>query len=476
MQSIKRNFSYNLILTLCGYIFPLITFPYVSRVLGVENIGICNFVDSIIDYFILFAQLGIGSYGVREIARCREERDRRNEVFNNLFFIYVLTTFISGTLLVVLTFSLPLLQPYKPFLLLGLLKLLFTLFLIQWLFQGIEDFKFITVRSVIVRCLYVIGIFVFVHTREDTLVYYSLTTITIALNAIINWHYSRKYVTLSLKKINPRLYIIPILAFGYYRILTSMYTTFNVTFLGFTTNDTEVGYFTTATKLYTIILSVFTAFTTVMVPRVSYMLEQGQKKELQAMVDKVTSLLASLVTPIIIFCLFQSKSIIYLIAGPGYEGSIIPFQIVIFLLFIIGLEQVIIQQFLMASSSNKSIFIVSSIGAVVGISVNILLTPHFGAIGSSIAWGVSESAVLLTGIYILKKQVGITLDCLAMMQNMSWALLYMLSIGVIRIFDFAEWLDIILSAIIVVVAFVLINMKTHQNEFLVNAIKRRRHE
>ena len=463
MQSIKKNFGYNLILTLCGYLFPLITFPYISRVLGVENVGVCNFVDSIINYFILFAQLGIGSYGVREISRCRADRKRRDEVFNNLFFIYVFTTALSIALLVLLTFTVSQLQVYKPFLLLGILKLLFTLFLIQWFFQGIEDFKFITVRSIIVRCLYVISVFAFVQDREDAVIYYGLTTATIALNAIVNWLYSRKFITLSIKCLTPRIYIVPILAFGYYRILTSMYTTFNVTFLGFVKNDIEVGYFTTATKLYSIILSIFSAFTTVMVPRVSYMLEQGQHRELQIMVAKLTSLLVAMFTPVILFCMFQSDSIILLIAGPGYEGAVTPFRIVILLLFIIGMEQVIIQQFLMASTSNKSIFIVSSVGAAVGVGINIVFTPVSGAIGASMAWGLSEMAVLLTGLYLLKKHVGIVIDIKAMMLSLLWSLLYLLPLVVISICRFPRWFEMTFAATAVLFTFILINMKLHKN-------------
>lgn len=410
MASIKRNFSYNLLLTSCNYIFPLIVYPYISRVLGVTNIGTCNFVDSIVNYFILFAQLGIGSYGVREIARYKDNLEKRNEIFSNLFVINVFTFTIATIALIICTYTIEIFIPYRQFLFVGILKLLSTLFLIEWFFQGIEQFKYITIRSVVVRCVYVLCVFIFVHNQDDTIIYYGLTSMVIVLNAIFNWNYSQRFKRLSFKNITPATYLYPIIVFGYYRILTSMYTTFNITYLGFVRDTTEVGYFTTATKLYTIIMGAFTAFTTVMVPRVSYMLEQGKKDELQKMVDKTIALLVSFAIPVILLCIFNSHTIIQLISGNGYEGAELPFRIVICLLIIIGMEQIIIQQFIMASKRTKLVLILSTVGAFVGIFMNLTITPTMGAVGSSIAWGVSELSVLFTGIYMFGKYLGLYIN------------------------------------------------------------------
>ena len=123
MPSVKKNFGYNLLLTFCGYLIPLITYPYISRVLGVQNIGICNFVDSVINYFVLFSMLGIGSFGVREIARVRQNEERRNFVFSNLITINILTTILAVVVLLVCTFFVPKFAAYKPFLFIGVYSL-----------------------------------------------------------------------------------------------------------------------------------------------------------------------------------------------------------------------------------------------------------------------------------------------------------------------------------------------------------------
>lgn len=409
-MGVKKNFGYNLILTFCNYLFPLLTYPYVSRVLGVSNIGVCNFVDSIVNYFILFSMLGVGSYGVREIARCKDNVDKRNEVFSNLFLINIFMAIVSIVLLIICTFSIPQLLNYRFFLGVGVVKIIFNLFLIEWFFQGIQQFKFITIRSVIVRCLYVAFVFMFVKSQDDTIIYYLLTCLTIVINALFNWYYSRKFKSFSLNKIYLGFYIKPIIVFGYYRILTSMYTTFNTTFLGFSNGDIEVGYFSTATKLYGIIMGVFTAFTTVMIPHVSQMLQEGNREKVQELLNITILVLIIISLPIIILCELLAPLIILLIAGPGYEGAIIPFRIVILLLLVIGMEQIIVQQFLMASNSNKSIFQVSTYGAIVGLFLNFLITPRLGAIGSSISWGCSEIVVLIVSLILIKKHMGLTIN------------------------------------------------------------------
>lgn len=409
-MGVKKNFGYNLVLTFCNYLFPLMTYPYVSRVLGVSNIGVCNFVDSIINYFILFSMLGVGSYGVREIARCKDNVEKRNDVFSNLIIINAIMTIFSVGLLMICTYSMTRLLPYRDFLGIGVIKVIFNLFLIEWFFQGIQQFKYITIRSVIVRSIYVISIFLFVNNQDDSFIYYMLTSLTIVANSLFNWNYSRHFKKINFKNIRISLYIKPVIVFGYYRILTSMYTTFNTTFLGFSNGDIEVGYFSTATKLYGIIMAVFTAFTTVMIPHVSQLLQEGDKEKVQYILNKTISVLVFVSVPIILVCELFAPWIIHIIAGQGYEGAIIPFRIVIFLLLIIGMEQIIIQQFLMAFNSNKSIFQISTYGAIVGIVLNFLITPKLGAIGSSVAWGCSEVVTLIVGLLLMKKYMGLKIN------------------------------------------------------------------
>ena len=463
MASIKKNFGYNLILTFCNYLFPIITFPYISRVLGVENIGICNYIDSIINYFAMFSIMGIGSLGVREIARCKDNLEERAKVFSNLLFINILLTFISIVFLCFCIFYVKQFFSYRDFLFVGIAKLVMMPFLVEWFFQGMQEFKYITIRSVLIRFFYIVSLFVFVHSKEDVFVYYILLALQTIVNAAINLSYSKKFVSFKIKEFSPFLYFIPIFVFGYYRILTSLYTTFNVFFLGFTSGNMEVGYFSTATKLNSLILSVFTAFTTVMVPKVSEMLNEGKEYELRRIADKTFCILITVAFPVIIYCWFNAPMIIRIIAGDGYDGAIIPFRIIIFLILIIGIEQVVIQQFLMACRSNKSIAIVSTVGAFVGIFLNCILTPKYRSVGSAVSWGCSELSVMLVGLFLLRKYMGLMIPVRFFIKSFVCAILYVLALVTLSLFNVSSYIYVFSSLFVVIILFIIINFKLTPN-------------
>jgi len=476
MGSIRKNFGYNIILTGSKYVFPLIVFPYITRVLGVSNIGICDYVDSIIQYFVLFSMLGIESLGVREIARCKDDVNKRSQVFSNLTTLNLLLTILGIGILCFCTQYVEKFQPYRPFLYVGVFKLLFQVFVVDWFFQGLQNFRYITLRSVAIRCMYVISIFLFVRSSEDTLVYYALTTGITVLNAVCNWTYSRKFCKFSLKKIDFRLFIVPVLVFGYYRILTSLYTTFNTLYLGFVHGDTQVGYFSTAAKMNTLIMSVISALTTVLVPKVAQLVADGDHTELKRIADTTFSLITICSIPVIVYCVTFAPEIIRLLAGPGFEGAYTPFRIIIFLVLIIGLEQIIIQQFLMASADTRNIAIVSTVGAIVGISLNFILTPGYASIGSAISWGCSELAVLITGSILLYRKMKIGVSPRELSVSILLGSLYIIPSVLIKTICNNSLFALILGLIAVIAVFFLNNLGIHRNELLastLNNIKKR---
>ena len=241
-MSIKKNFFYSTILTTANYVFPFLTYPYVSRILGVEKIGMCNFADSIIHYFILFSMLGISSVGIREIAKCQNDKSLRSKVFSSLFCITAVSTLLALIILFICTLLVPQLFQYRILMGIGALKILSNFLLVEWLFKGMEDFKYITQRTLIVKFLYVGSVFIFVKDESDYIVYYFLLTLMIMINALINVLYARKYISISFK-CNWVVYIKPLIIMWIYALLTNMYTTFNTSFLGFQSGEIHVGYF-----------------------------------------------------------------------------------------------------------------------------------------------------------------------------------------------------------------------------------------
>lgn len=408
MPSIKKNFLYSSVLTTANYIFPLLTYPYVSRVLGVNNIGICNFVDSIVNYFILFSMMGINIVGIREIAKVKNDKEGLNRTFNSLFLINTISTTIVLVLFIASIFFVPKLYEHRDLMLFGALKLIFNYLNIEWLYKGLENFKYITTRSLLVKCCYVICVYIFIHDRSDYILYYALLCGIIVINGLINISYSRKFVQFSCQSLNFRPFIGPLLILGLYTFLTSMYTSFNVAYLGFTSGEIEVGYYTTATKLYSILLSLFSAFTGVLLPRMSSLISENRTEDFKQLLGKSVDILFAFAFPLVIFSVILAPQIISILSGNGYEGAILPMRIVMPLMLIIGYEQVLVIQTMMPLKEDKSIFRNSVMGAVTGLILNILLVSKLHSVGSAIVWVISELVVLVSAQSFLFKHYKIS--------------------------------------------------------------------
>lgn len=405
-MSIKRNFLYNSILTVSGYVFTFMTYPYVSRVLGLSNIGIVNFVDGLINYFILFAMMGIGTVGIREVAINKGDKTKLSKAFSGVLSLNLISTLVATAILLIAMYTLPTLFPYRSLLYVGVCKLLFNILLVEWFFTGIENFSYITKRTIVIKILFVASVFYFIRDASDYNTYYILCVLTVVLNGLVNIVYCRRFITFTLKGINIRPYLNTFFSIGFYVIIGSMYTSFNVAWLGFVAGTDEVGYYTTATKLHTIILAILTAFQNVMFPRVTSLLAEGKKDEYTQKLHLAVDSLFAFSIPVIITSIIFGPNILHLLVGDGFEGAYLPFRIIIPLIFIIGYSQITCIQILMAKKKDKILLVNSCIGACCGILLNLLLVIHYGAIGSSLVWLVSELVVATGAQYWASKAIG----------------------------------------------------------------------
>lgn len=275
--SIKKNFAYKSALTLSSYLIAFITFPYVSRVLGVERIGLVNFVDNTVGYFLLFATMGVNVLGVREIAASKGRPGERSRVFANVLGLNLRFTAIALAAYLCFVTATPKLSRQAGLFYIGTAKILCTPFVIEWFFTGTEDFRYITLRSLAVKSLYTVAVFAFVRARDDYKLYFIMTVGTVALNALVNSVHVRKLVRPKAAEYFSLRYLKQNCVLGTYSVMGSMYLTFNVMFLGLTSGNAQVGYYTTAFKVYMVVLGFFSAFTNVMIPRMSALLAGGRK-------------------------------------------------------------------------------------------------------------------------------------------------------------------------------------------------------
>lgn len=407
--SLKQNFAYKALLTIANPIMGIITFPYISRVLGVENIGLVNFVDNTINYFLLFASMGIGSIGVRAIAAEKSSQNGLDKAFSNLLGLNLMFTLIVLFVYNILIGCIPRFNQYNELFYIGNAKILFTSLLIEWFFNGIENFKYVTIRTLLVRSIYVILVFTLIRESNDYLVYFILTTSVIVFNAIINVIYSQRFVKIDFKELFSLRFLKENVRLGIYSLMTSMYLTFNVMYLGLVCGNIEVGYYTSAFKLYYLILSVFTAFTSVMLPRMSSLLSQGNHDKISELLDKSFTFVALFAVPLITCGSILAPELIELLCGKGYEGSVLPMRIIMPAIVLVGIAQVLAIQILMPKKKDNVLLSSSIIGASVSLLLNIILVPHLKAVGSSIVLLTSELVVTLVYIYYVYHNKMITI-------------------------------------------------------------------
>ena len=398
-SSIKKNFIYKSILTISNYLINFITFPYVSRVLGVEYIGLVNFADNTVNYFLLFATLGINILGVREIASVKDNLPERNKVFSNLVGMNIVFTLFTLLIYWTCISAIPQLNQYEELFYIGSAKILFTTFLMEWFFTGIENFRYITLRTLLIKSLYVILVFIFIRSPEDYKIYFIMTVGIVVINALINTAYIQKFVTVNIRELFAKTFYQKNIMLGIYSIMGSMYLTFNVMYLGFVSNNVEVGYYTTAFKLYSVILGFFSAFTNVMLPRMSALLSSGNKDSFQRMANKSFQLMSTFSIPMIICSIILAPQLVYVLSGEGYEGAVLPMQIIMPAVLFVGIAQILAIQILTPMKKDKVLLIASITGASIALTLNLSIVSSMHSIGTAIVLLCSEFAVI--SIYIL---------------------------------------------------------------------------
>ena len=405
-MSIKGNFIYSTILTFSTYLVPLMVFPYISRILGVDSIGAIDTIDNIIDYCILFSMMGMSTLGIREIAKYKNDKNRLQETFNNLFWLNVISTIVVFFFLIVTTICIPTLQQRIVLLTIGSFKLFANLFWIEWFYRGLEDFKYITIRSVIVRLLFIVSVFVFIKEKSDFTLYYILFVSIVIINAICNWTYKRNKVSLRFKHIALKTYAKPFIILGIFAMLSAIYTKLSIPVLSFTCGDTEAGYYATATRMYQVVIALISSLISVLIPRMSVLIREGNYREISHLFELAFKLLFFISLPIIWYVEFLAPDIIMIFAGSGFEQAAIPMRIVIFQVLIIGSEQIYIMQLLIPLNKDKKVAVAGLCGVITWAILSTILVPLLHGIGTSIVWVATESVVLLIAIYYIKKAMG----------------------------------------------------------------------
>ncbi|MDR1581884.1 MAG: flippase [Prevotellaceae bacterium] len=410
-MSVKQNIFYSVMLNILRQTFPIITAPYISRVLGVENVGLTSFVMSYVGYFVLFATLGVGYYGVREIAKYKDNPEQVSYLFSGIFQINLIATLVTTIVYLTTIFYIPdMRRDWIVFVLAGL-----TLYLspvsIDWYFQGLEKFKMITIRSLIIKCLTFAGLFVFVRQREDVLPYILLSVSAVVLTDIWNMAYAKRQgLKILWRNVKITVHLKPMLILFISTIAISIFTALDTVMLGFLSSYEEVGFFTSPHKIIVAIMAGFSAINTALLPRLAFNNQQNNEKANLSLFQKTLDINLLLIVPIAIGLCLISTRFVPLFLGNEFYGSIVPMQILSFKVIVVMINSFLGTSILLALGYDNKFVKVLIWTALFAFIIKWIFIPKFGAVGASWTSLAAETIEVFLNLYFVYKFTKIRLN------------------------------------------------------------------
>lgn len=405
-KSIAKNYIYNLMYQILVTIVPLITTPYLSRVLGAEKIGIYSYTLSITTYFVLLGSLGVSSYGQREIAYVRDDVIKRSKTFCEILIMKTCTLAIS---MIIFYFTFASYGEYSVYYKILLLEILGNIFDISWFFQGQEEFKKTVMRNTIVKLISVVCIFLFVKTQDDLYKYFFIYVLSTLLGNLSLWVYLPKYVKrIKLKELKILRHLKPAISLFIPQIAVQIYTVLDKTMIGAIVEDkSEVGYYEQAQKIVKLMVTISTALGTVMVPRMANTYATGNKTKLKEYMKSSFSFVLLIAFPLMFGIVSVVSKFVPIFYGEGYDKVIILIAVISPIILAIGLSNVTGTQYLVPTNQQKKYTISVAAGAIINFVLNFFLIRVGKSIGASIATVIAEFSVTGIQFYLLRDQLNV---------------------------------------------------------------------
>lgn len=395
-KSLGLNAGMSALKSLMNVIFPLITFPYASNVLQVENLGKVNFANSVCGYFLLFAGLGISSYAVREGSRYVNDREKLSEFSSEMFSINLIFTVISYLGLVVAILCSAKLQNYTDLLLIMSLQIFFTTIGTEWVFTIFEEYTYITIRGMVFQVLSLAALFLLVKSKEDYCIYAGITVFAAVGANVLNFFLARKYCTIRFTwKIDWKTHFKPILIIFASTLATTLYVSSDTTILGILGSDYNVGIYAVAGKIYGIVKNLLSAVLVVSIPRLSYYAGIGAKKEFNELFNQIFNALIVVVTPAVVGLFLLSREVTLLISGESYLDAVRPLQILCLALLVCMFGWMYNSCALLPCRKEKELFFVTLVSGLLNVGLNILLIPMFLENAAAFTTFIAELCSLL---------------------------------------------------------------------------------
>lgn len=460
-KSVKANYLFNLINSASQLLFPLITFPYASRIMMADGIGQVNFFQSIISYISLFTCLGIPMYAIREVAKVRHNPEKMTWITVEILLLHAFLTLLGYMAVAVICLTVTKVQTDIPLFLLLSATIFFTAIGCEWFYQGIEDFKYVAVRGLLVKLLSVVLLFLLVKTKEDILWYGAYTVLGVLGGNIFNFIRLRKYLhrdVINVRALHPLRHLKPALHVFALNVVISIYLQLNNVLLGFMKDAEAVGYFTAATKIMMITMSISSSLGAVIMPRTSNLIAEGRMDEFRILIQKSYDFVLALAMPLTVGLIFTSPSVILLLSGKGFAPAVLTSQIVAFNILMVGLSGVMGIQVLYPLGKINIVILCTLIGAAVNVFLNVLLIPRYGHNGTAVAYMLAEVAVTVSMFLIGRKYIPIQFFKRRHLNYVLGSIVMALCLYFISLFGLANVIMLIIMMVVGVIMYACVEL------------------
>lgn len=394
-RSIGKNFIYNAVLVASNVLLPLITFPYVTRVLQPEAIGQVEFANSVANYFVMFAALGIPTYGIRACARVRDDRAALSQTVRELLVINTGTMLLALAAMLASTALVPRLRVDAALLLVNAFLVLLNPIGLNWLYSALEEYRYITLRSILFKLVSLVCIFLLVRRPQDVILYTGINVFATVGSNLCNLLYSRRYISYRrLAHYELKKHLRPIFVFFATSVAVSIYTNLDTVMLGFLSGNAQVGYYGTALKVRSVLAAVISALSTVTLPRLSYYAVQQQDDAFRALLRKAANFTYVVALPVTLFFCLCARSTVRLLSGESFLPAVPALRFLTVAVLFAGFSGITGTQLLVPRGQEKRLLQSILCGAALDFVLNLFLIPRYGAAGAAFATMLAEAAVL----------------------------------------------------------------------------------
>lgn len=468
MASVKRNFLFNILLVISNIVFPVLVFPYIARILGPQGLGNAHFALQFSRYFVTVASLGIPIYGMREVAKVKNKKQKLNKLVSELLLLNIITAFVSTLVYVIVLYSSGTLQQNTDLFAIAALQVLLGFLAIDWLFAGLEDFKIITIRSLTIRLVTVVFLLIFVKTEDDVFSYLLISILSILCGHLWNLFYAFTKVKFSFKSINIAHHLKPILIIFLMNVCIAMYTIFDTVWVGFLSTAASVGMYISAIKLSKIGIPIVSALGTVLLPRSARTFAANIQNP--AHLQTSFNFIVDLAMPIGVGMFLLAPELLQVFSGKAFSGAETAMRMLSFLPLFIGLSNLFGMQILSASGNDvlvlKSVFV----GMIIHVLLNLLLVPIYAHNGAALSILITEVLVTLVTFYFAYQKFNIKFNLNRLFNDLLLCLIFVPIIWMIKELVNIPSMVIVFSLSSCAALYIMAQYVIFKNEFVAQAI------